>query len=164
VEDTFNSMEDMGAPTGYLVDIYAEDDRTIQQRLGEASVIVIGDTNQVADLRSALVGAAIAGIQNAFQNGAVVLAQGLSAMLFGAWVVENGQLNAGMEWLEDAFVVPGLIGEVAEAAARELLLQKPAAIAVHIGPDSALALGPTGEVQPWGKREVKITLGQSFQA
>lgn len=163
VEETLSNMEDMGAPAGYMVDILAEDDLTIRNRLGEASVIVIGDTDQVADLRSSLTGAAITGIQDAFQNGAVVLAQGLSTMLFGAWLIGDASLDTGFKWLRNTFIIPGSVGDAAETGVHQLLEQQPTAIAIHIGPGSALALGPAGEVQPWGKREVKITLGQSFQ-
>jgi len=40
-ERLLDDLEDLGAPTGYVVDVIAEDDATIRERLTDASVIVI---------------------------------------------------------------------------------------------------------------------------
>ena len=163
VEATLDNMEDMGAPTGYLVDVLSEDDATIEARLGEASVIVIGDVTDLTDLRSALMGAAIRGIQTAYENGAVVLAQGLSAMLFGVWMVGlDEHLGAGLSWVERVLIVPGAVGDAAPHLIQQFLYDEPASLSIFVGLNSALALGPTGEVETWGEGDVKITLGQGF--
>lgn len=160
-ERTLEDMEDLGAPSGYLVDLNSEDDPTITAKLGEAGMVLIESAESATDARSALLGAAIDGIQAAFENGAVILVEGLSAQALGAWVVKSdGQLTAGLNWLEGALIAPG----VTQAAAwgREILLDQPLAFVVGIGFGSALALGPDGQVEIWGKGEVAIALGRNF--
>jgi len=137
---------------------------TIRQKLGEASVIVITDHPDVADLRSALFGAAEAGIRDAYLNGAVVLVEGRSCMVFGAWVVlEAGELVGGFEWLEAALVIPSLVSIAQSPEAIAVLDAQPSAIAVGMGPGSALALGPENQVEPWGNKQVTVALGRDYQ-
>lgn len=160
-EAALDDMEDLGAPSGYLVDAAAEDDATLTEKLGEASLIVIEALPTGDDARSALVGAAIDGIEAAYQNGAVILAEGQSAMVFGAWVVlKHNGLKDGFEWLPSALIGPGVTS--AAVWARELLLTQPAAFAIGIGEGSALALGPEGQIELLGRGEVTVALGQLF--
>src|SRR5690606_9214802 len=115
-------MEDLGAPSGYLVDVLTEDDSVIQSKLAEASMIVIGGDPSVINVRSALLGAGIAGIQEAFENGAVVLAEGLAAMAFGAWLLQDdGQINSGVGWLSSGLIVPG-IASVSESPVTRIVM------------------------------------------
>lgn len=165
VEQILTDMEDLGAPSGYLVDVLAEDDTMIQTRLAEASMIVIGADDGVNNVRSAVLGAALTGIQQAFENGAVVLAEGSAAMTFGAWLMqEDGQVKTGFGWLRDGLIVPGITSVSESPITRIVLAAQPSALAVGIGAGSALALGPDGEVETWGEQQVSIALGPSFGA
>jgi hypothetical protein len=158
-------MADLGAQSGFLVDVLTEDDETIRERLAEAGMIVIAGDASVTNVRSVLLGAAIAGIQAAFENGAVVLVEGPSAMAWGGWtMLDSGEITTGLDWLRGALVVPGSasVGEAPET--QGIMHAQPGAIAVGIGPNSALALGPDGEVEPWGQQEVSIALGPTFGA
>jgi hypothetical protein len=162
-ERALADMEDLGAPSGYLVDVLTEDDETINTRLSEAGMVVIAEEVETDDLRSGLIGAAIDGIHTAFQNGAVVLAEGKAASVFGAWVLlESDELTSGFEWLENGLVVPGITSISESAIAQTVLIRQPGAIAVGIGEGSALALGPDGEVETWGKRQVTVALGNEY--
>ena len=162
-EQMLADLEDLGAPPGYLVDVLTEDDDTIQQRLGEAGMIVMGSSGSPEVMRSALLGAAAAGIQEAYVNGAVILAQGTSAALFGTWLfLDNEALASGLEWLESALVLPGVTSVADNAQSKALLATQPGGIAIGVGVESALALGPAGEVETWGRREVTIALGQDY--
>ena len=164
-EKALADMEDLGAPPGYLVDVMTEDDQTIQTRLAEAGMVVIEGDASVDDLRSSLIGAAVDGIQTAYQNGAVVLAEGRAASVFGAWVLtEADELTSGFEWLENALVIPGITSVSESDVAKNVLARQSAAIAVGIGENSALALGPDGEVETWGERQVTIALGKDYGA
>ncbi len=158
-------MADLGARSGYVVDMLTEDDAVIRDQLGEAGIIVIGADSSVNNVRSSLLGAGIEGVRTAFENGAVILAEGPAAMAFGAWTLdENKQVVAGLNWLVNGFVLPG-INRAAEApAARQILAAQPSALAVGIGLESALALGPDGEVEIWGEQQVAIALGPNFGA
>jgi hypothetical protein len=153
-----DDVEDLGAPSGYVVDVAAEDDQTVHAKLGEAGVIVILTDGTAESVRSALTGAAIEGIQIAYQNGAVVLAEGACAMAFGGYLVTpEGGVAPGLGWLTDALVLHGV--ESAAAQAKDLLAVQPNGIAVGIGVGSALALGPDGQVETWGKGQVTVSLG-----
>lgn len=165
VEQIMSDMEDLGAPSGYIVDVLTEDDSLIHSRLAEASMVVIGGDSSVTNVRSALLGAAAAGIQEAFENGAVVLVEGLAAMAFGAWLLlDNGQINTGLGWLSRGLIVPG-IASVSESPVTHIVMTaQPSAIAIGVGMGSALALGPDGEVEPWGEQQVSIALGPTFGA
>ncbi len=160
-EAVLEDMLDLGAPSGYLVDVSAEDDATITAKLADAGIIVIEASASAAEARSALLGAAVEGIQAAYEHGAVILAEGLSAMAFGDWLVkDDGTVMPGLEWLDGALIAPGVTN--AAAWARELLLEYPLVFVVGIGASSALALGPDGQLEAWGDGEITVALGRSY--
>jgi hypothetical protein len=162
-EMVFADLEDLGAPSGYLVDILSEDDETIQSRLSEAGMIVIDSSAPFIELRSSLMGAAAQGIQTAFENGAVILAEGSAATVLGAWVLTpDGNLVSGLEWLESTLIVPGVVSITESEAAQSVLNSQTSAIAIGIGEGSALALGPDGEVETWGAKQVAVALGRDY--
>ncbi len=164
-ENLLNELESLGAPSGYLVDAVTEDDAMIRDKLAEAGLIVVGLESDVRHLRSALLGAAVEGIQTAFMNGAVVLMEGPAAMVFGTWVIaDDGVLLDGLGWLEDALLLPGTAQAGGHVLSRQVMAAHPAAIAVGIGAGSALVLGPDGEVEPWGLGEISVALGPEFSA
>jgi len=162
-EQAMADMEDLGAPSGYLVDILAEDDATLEDRIGDAGMVVVDGTMPAGQLRSGLVGAAANGIETAFSNGAVILAEGQGAAMFGAWVaVESEEIARGLDWLDSSLIVPGSTSLAESPPAREILDTEPAAIVIGVGAGSALALGPDGEVETWGDKQVAIALGRSY--
>lgn len=162
-EQALADLDELGAPPGYLVDVISEDDQTIQARLSDASLIMVEAGSSVADLRSALLGAAADGIRAAYEHGAIILAEGLSAAVFGAWVyLPTGRISSGLDWVHNALILPGVTAMTDSRAGREALAAQPGAVAVGIGAGSALALGPDGQVEVWGERQVTITLGRSF--
>jgi hypothetical protein len=102
-------------------------------------------------------------MQTAFGNGAVILAEGRGAAVFGAWVaLDSGGLATGIGWLENGLIVPGATSLAESEPAREALSSDPSAIVVGIGAGSALALGPDGEVETWGNKQVAIALGRNY--
>jgi hypothetical protein len=162
-EQALMDMEDLGAPSGYLVDVLTEDDQTIQNKLADAGIIVVESGISAAVVRSALLGAAVEGMKVAYQHGAVILAEGFSAAVFGAWITGDAASPvAGLAWFENIVVVPGITTAEQSREVQAILSSQPAAIAVGIGLDSALALGPDGEVETWGKRQVTVTLGRNY--
>ncbi len=164
-EVLMNDMQDLGAPPGYFVDVLTEDDDTIRSKLGEASLIVVEAGENSADVRSALLGAAVEGMQTAFENGAVILLEGNSAAVFGTWILlETGEIRQGIGWLSQMFVLPGVTAVAQSAAGKAALEEESSALALGIGEGSALALGPDGEVEPWGEQAVTIALGRSYVA
>ncbi len=161
-ERVLADLEDLGAPSGYIVDVMAEDDQTLISRLAEAGMIVVEGGASAEDVRAALLGAAVEGIRSAYMNGAVVLAEGVSATAFGAWVPASGGILNGLAWLEAALVVSGAAGQGESRLIRSVLAGHPEGIAIGVGAGSALALGPDGQVEAWGQAEVAITLGARY--
>lgn len=164
-DKALEDMESLGAPSGYVVDLLTEDDETIRTKLSEASIIVIGSNSPVEAVRSALLGAAVEGIQIAFENGAVILAEGAAASVFGSWVVlDDARITPGLAWLHRAVIIPDVTSVADSPAARSVLVSQPLGIAVGLGKGSALSLGPQGEVETWGSRRVTLVLGPGFSA
>jgi hypothetical protein len=69
-----------------------------------------------------------------------------------------------VEWLENALIVPFITSIAESEQVRDVLEAQPTAIAVGVGAGSALALGPDGEVETWGRRQVTVALGRSHKA
>lgn len=165
VAGVLDEFEDLGAQSGYIVDAFVEDDETLRSLLAEAGIVVVGAVSDAAQLREALTGAPGAGIRMAWQRGALVLLEGLAAMHAGAWLLcDDARFERGLAWLPGALVLPGMRDAGASPAVRALLTEQPAAVALGIGPQSALALGPDGALEIWGAQQVSIVLGPAWQA
>lgn len=157
-------MEDLGAPTGYLVNIVTEDDESIQKQLVDASMIVIDDSVSADEWCSSLPGAAMNGMRDALDQSAVVLAEGTGAAALGGYILsDEGQFTEGLGWLQKAFILTGVSSPTESEMARKLLEADPKAIVVSIGIGSALALGAEGQIEVWGERQVAIALGRDYQ-
>lgn len=164
-DETLADMEDLGAPTGYLVNVVAEDDDTIHKQLSESSIVVIDNSESVETWRDVLLGAANQGMQAALANGAVILAEGNAAMALGQWIVPSHDtlLRDGLAWVQHALILPGVTSLQGSDVARGVLDQSPDAIVIGIGVGSALALGSAGQIEVWGERQVSIALGRNYQ-
>jgi hypothetical protein len=159
-EEIIDDLIDLGAPTGYLVNVLTEDDETIQASLSGAALIVIPGEIDALTLRSALMGAALEGMRAALEHGAVILAEGQAAAIFGKVIaLDNGELLDGFHWLQQALVLPGVSSLADSVQVLEALAINAVEVAVGIGVGSALALGPEGQVETWGEREVTVVLG-----
>ena len=156
-----DDFEELGATAGYLVDVLTEDDETIETRLAETSIVVLESGDDLETLKSALMGAALKGLETAFANGAIILAAGAPASLFGQLVYSGqGKLIEGFGWLLDAIVMP--TAEDLSAHVRHILQAHSEFFSVGIGARTALALGPDGQVEIWGHRQIGIALGQNY--
>jgi hypothetical protein len=154
-----DDIVDLGAPSGYIVDVFGEDDQSLREKLAEAGMVIIVGGGSVSEVRGALQGVALEGIQAAYANGAVILLEGLSAIAFGAWLVGETVEN-GLGWLETAAIITGVTN--ADSYAKPIFEAHTEAVVVSIQQGSALALGPDGQVETWGGREVSIALGPAY--
>lgn len=160
---TLDDLEDLGAPTGYLVNVMMEDDDTLHNQLESAGMVMIDADEPTEALRSSLVGAADDAIRAAHLRGAVVLAEGANAALFGARLAAGDRLKKGLDWLANALILPGVVSLAESPVAQQALSEDDGAIVVGIGAGSALALGPGGLIETWGARQVTIALGRAYQ-
>jgi hypothetical protein len=152
-------FEDLGAPSGFIVDPATDDDDTLRARLAEAGIIVLTGEPDGAAAFALLNGPAIEGIAAAHDSGAIVAAELGAAAAFGAFLVEwaIGRQTAAFAWLENALVTTTSTtnGEVVRA----WLMETRDLRAVGLGDDSAIAFGPDGEVELWGAKQIKVILG-----
>ncbi len=156
---------DLGAQSGYIVDAFVEDDETLRSSLAEAGIVVVGAESDASLVQDALTGAISEGIRMAWQQGALVLLEGPAAMSAGSWVLREAEsCDSGLGWLPGALILPGVTDVASSPAASALLAEAPAAVALGIGPQSALALGPDGELEIWGELQVSIVLGTAWHA
>lgn len=159
-ETVMDDLAELGAPTGYLVNILTEDDDTIRARLQEAALIVIPGDLLLENLLSGLLGAGVDGMRAALERGAVILAEATSAILFGRFIpLASGEMIPGLNWLEDVFIMPGVTSLVESEMARAVLTSHDVQAGIGLGWGSALALGPGGAVEVLGKGEVTVALG-----
>lgn len=156
-----DELSDLGARTGYLVDILTEQDDVLFQQISEAGVIILGDGPDPDTLREALVGVAMRGIEEAFRQGATIYVVGHSTTMMGAYLFQDSQLVPGFSWLTNAILMPGYTTAQADDL-RELVLQVPNSYGLGMGQGAALALGPYGEVEVWGNAAITVSLGQGY--
>jgi hypothetical protein len=97
--------------------------------------------------------------------GNLLIAAGTPAAVFGSWTqAEDGSpLKNGLEWIPGAIVMPG-IGEPAEIPeVNELLASSERLFALGLPPETALAVGPGGEVEVWSLAAPKLVLGKGWR-
>jgi hypothetical protein len=157
------SLRDLGARTGYLVDILTEEDDLLFRHLNEAGVIILGDGPQTETLRQALVGAALRGMEDAFSRGATIYTVGQSSALFGSYAVDNDALISGFNWLAHSIIMPTYTPPETDGL-RGWVRQVPNGYGLGLGQGAALALGPTGEVEVWGSAAITVSLGRGFDS
>ncbi len=160
-DQDMDALRELGARTGYLVDILSEDDETLSTQLSEAGVIILGNGPQYDVLHDALPGVVMDAIASAFERGATVYAIGRSAMLFGAFSPRGDAFTTGLTWLAGAIIMANYKPENA-ALLRDYVHGSGAAYGLGLGHSSAIAFGPSGEVEVWGNRAITVTLSERY--
>ncbi len=151
---SLEDMESLGAPSGYLVEAARENDATLAQLLNEASIIFLHDGPDASAVLSVLGGSLNEILLAAHEQGAIIFAEGKSATAFGGWVFQEGQPLPALDWLAGVFIQTGDEIEAERFPQGALQLQ--------ILRESALALGPAGALELWGRDDVRITLGKQY--
>ncbi|QPC80793.1 hypothetical protein G4Y79_13855 [Phototrophicus methaneseepsis] len=160
-----DDMEDLGAPSGYLVEVEGRTDDEVINDLKDASLVVLESSDDLEPMLEGLSQAVINGLEEAFQNGAVILIEGLGINLFGRWIMtDGGELIDGLNWVENGFLEPNEGGAEASYAIQAVVNDIPQSIAVSISPGSALALGFGGILQVLGQAHVTITVGSAYES
>jgi hypothetical protein len=151
-------LAECGAVSGLPGEIVVLGNPGGDERLGEASMIVIPDTGSAAELVSSLEDSGAGeNLLLALEEGAIVVAEGRSSEALGE-VIEAEEIAAGCGWLRRAVVqsrhAPGM--------ACLAILKRPTLFRLGLGEHAALALGPQGEVEVWGEPPPTITLGAAW--
>lgn len=161
-EAVLNDLQDLGAPTGYVVDLVMEDDETIQKQIAEAGMIVLSSDLPVAEIRSNLLGAAVAGLETAYNSGAVILAESNAATALGAYVPTGEQVLDGLGWLERSYIAPGVTSASQSAVVQKMMSRYPDVVVAGIDIGSALALSGSGLVETLGSKQITLALGSAY--
>jgi len=66
--------------------------------------------------------------------------------------------------LSNTVIIPAATDVINLPQSRALMDDQADAIIVGLGVGSALVLGPNGEVETWGRREVMVALGPAYSA
>ncbi len=163
-DSLLDDMEDLGARSGYFIDPEYDDTGDIIEEIKTASLVAIEVGSSLDNLHKMLKGAALEGIRQAYERGAVVLIEGLAVNLFGRWLVtDEGKIMDGFNWVNNAFIEPQSTGADDSRAVRAVLNEIADAVAINIDSGSAIALGPDGAVEVWGEeKKVTISLGRKY--
>jgi cyanophycinase len=165
-EALLENYADLGGANGYVVPIF---DAAGAQRmenchlLEQAGLIYISDGPDALGLVRALRGSpALQALARAFDDGAAVLGMGAGAIALGAWIADPDNLERaepGWGWLPDVVVEPHFTETEAADRLQSLLNAQSACLGLGIPEQSALALGPAGEVESVGPGQVTVVLG-----
>lgn len=160
-----DDMEDLGASTGYMVDVRRESVAALRQQLQQAGVIVIQPGASAEDLYTILLDGVADILLAAYQTGTLILLEETASSIFGRWYIDDqGQIADGLNWLQNMFIVPGITSAKESESLQNMLVVQPETIAVSIGVGSALVLGATNQVETWGKQQVTISLGSGYHS
>jgi hypothetical protein len=159
-----NDMEELGAPTGFMIDVRHETEVSVIKQLEDIAIIVIESGDSIDEMYNTLTTVIVQGILEAYQAGALILVEGLAINLFGRWVVsDGGEILDGLNWVENTFLEPNVTSAEDSHAVQDILTEYGDAIAIEIGSGSALALGINGQIEILGERQVTISLGKQYR-
>ncbi len=155
-----DDMAELGATTGYLVDLEEADNNEVYERLSSAAMIVIEAERPYEDLLPLLRGTALHAMKEALNRGSLILLEAAAAATAGQYILDSaGEIAAGLGLLQNALIVANTLAIDDSSLLTSVRLQMADTTFVGLPPGSALALGPEGAIETWGERQVSISLG-----
>lgn len=156
-----DDLAELGAPTGYLVDLEGGDNNEIYEQLRAAGMIVIEPGENIRRLKRLMSPTVVHALKEALNRGALILFEGLAATLAGEYVVQADDIAKGMKFVSNAFIASD-VGSVLETrAAQSVHLAHPEAVLIAIDSGAALVLGPDQHIETWGEPQVAFSLASS---
>ena len=100
------------------------------------------------------------------EDGGMVLALGAPAAALGSWMfpAEGEEPVIGLGWMPGGIVLPGIGDPSTLPEIRKLLASQARSYALGLLPDTALAVGPEGEVEVWSSQAPTLMLGKGWNA
>jgi len=159
-DSLMDDMSDLGAPTGYIVDIENDDNNSIYERLQGAGMIVIEPDDDIERLNKLMSQTVIRGIKDALEAGALVLFEGVAASLAGEHIVrQSGVVAKGLKFVTNTYISPDTSSILETSNAEKVFIAYPETVFIGVQRGSALVLGPQGHIETWGDKKVTISLG-----
>ncbi len=160
-----DDLAELGAPTGYLVDLEEGDNNEIYERLRAAGMIVIEPGRNIQQLKRLMSPTVVHALKEALRRGALVLFEGLAATLAGEYVLRsNGDIAKGLGFVSHVYVAADVSSILETEAAQKVHLAQPEAVFIAIDRGAALVLGPNKHIETWGERRVTFSLGSHLFA
>ena len=154
-----DDMAELGAPTGYLVDLEEADNNEIYERLSAAGMIVIEAAHDPELLQRLMTQTATSALKSALERGGLILFEGAAAAIVGEHrLTAQGELTAGLNFVHKVLISTSLDGGAEGELARNVHYDLPDVSIMGLRPGSALALGPAQQIETWGDGEVTISL------
>ena len=155
-----DDMAELGAPSGYLVDLEEGDNNEIYERLSAAGMIVIEADRNAEVLRSLMSQTVISALKSALERGALILFEGAAASIAGEHkLTAAGELAAGINFVHNVLISPSAAKNTEDELLRQVYCALPDVSIMGLAPGSALALGPAQQIETWGDGAVTISLG-----
>lgn len=154
-------LQDLGASSGYLVDVLTEDDETIRQQIASAGLVVVHSSLPDAETIGQIKGAALAGVEAAYQRGAVLLIEGHCVSIWGESFFDGSAWRDGLQWLRRtvATTSPDSVDTL-----RYFLDKHPQGVSLMLPIGAAFVLGGGGQIETWGTQQAAIALGAAYTA
>lgn len=150
-----DDMAELGAATGYLVDLEAADNNEIYERLSGAGIIVIEGAQDAEMLERLMTQTILSAMKSALERGALILLEGAAAGFAGEHrLTAERELRGGMNFVGNALIIMSAAGELIPNIHHEV----PDVSIIGLARGAALALGPGQRVETWGDAEVTISL------
>lgn len=160
-----DDMAELGATSGYLVDLDEQDNNEVYERLSDAAMIVVEGCGAGGRLLRLLRHTALHAMEEALNRGGLVLLEGEAAAIAGDYVLNSaGEISAGLGLVQNALVAADTISIAENATLRSARLHLPDTTFVGLAPGSALVLGPENQIETWGEGQVAINLGDITRA
>ena len=164
-DELMDDMAELGASSGYLVDLEEQDNNEVYERLIGAAMIVVDAAGQGDRLLRLLRRTAIHALKEALNRGALLFFEGAAAAIAGEFVLAaDHRIESGLNLLRNALVAIDASSVAGDDALRAARSELPDAIFLGLATGSALALGPQGQIETWGERPVAISLGDPTRA
>jgi len=164
-DELMDDMAELGASSGYLVDLEEQDNNEVYERLIGAAMIVVDAAGQGDRLLRLLRRTAIHALKEALNRGALLFFEGAAAAIAGEFVLAaDHRIESGLNLLRNALVAIDASSVAGDDALRAARGELPDAIFLGLETGSALALGPQGQIETWGERPVAISLGDPTRA
>lgn len=154
-----DDMAELGAPSGYLVELDHSDNNEVYERLSAAGMIVIQADRNAEELEALISQTVVSALKAALERGALILFEGAAVSIAAQRRLNaKGEWTAGLNFIQNALISPSAACDADGAWRRPEYDALPDVPVMTFAPGAALALGPARQIETWGDGEVTISL------